>query len=74
MIHDAKVEVTCDGKGCQNSIEVSPPFVYENQWGGGGRYDCDDDTIGELAEKEGWNVKDDQQFCESCEPSDEDED
>ena len=39
MIHDAKVEVTCDGPKCYESIEIDLPFTYPDFSGNNGRYD-----------------------------------
>ena len=68
MIHDASVEVTCDGNNsdCAGSVEVSPPFVYASPSGAGGHYDCGEATINKLVEKHGWLARGDEHFCESC--------
>lgn len=66
MIHDAKVEVTCDGKGCGESIEIEPEYVYRNYSGSSGYYDTSDDAIERKLEREGWTVLDGQHYCEDC--------
>lgn len=66
MIHDARVEVTCDGKGCTESIEIQPDFVYRSVSGASGYYDCSDSAIEEKLPAEGWTAADGKHFCESC--------
>lgn len=65
MIHDAKVEVTCDGD-CGECLEVEPEYKYTNYSGGGGHYDCSDDALNEKVEREGWTVDEDKHYCENC--------
>jgi hypothetical protein len=74
MIHDAKVEVTCDGDKCMESIIVEPPFVYRGYSGDSGYYDCSDDAIEKLVIAGGWTVEDGQHFCESCRETTDDDD
>lgn len=66
MIHDAKVEVTCDGEKCRESIEVQPDYTYPNYSGKGGSYDTSDSAIERKIEEEGWEVVDGKHYCESC--------
>ena len=54
MIHDAKIEVTCDNSECGDYIIISPPYVYTDYSGDNGHYDTDDSTLNELIESEGW--------------------
>ena len=58
MIHDAKIEVTCDNDDCNESVDVSPPYVYRTLRGDDGCYDTSDDTIKrELKSAHGWEVR-----------------
>lgn len=70
MIHDAKVEVTCDGKGCRESIDVELPFTYPDYSGKGGRCDHRPAVVNKLVKREGWTVigddDDAKHFCENC--------
>lgn len=65
-IHDAKVEVTCDG--CDASLWVELPFVYADISGKSGRYDHDDRKINKKVAEEGWTINEDgdHHFCENC--------
>lgn len=74
MIHDATVEVTCDGNGCRESIVVSPEYVYNDYSGKSGHYDTKDRSLHKLIKAEGWTVVDEQTFCESCGESDDEDD
>ena len=65
MIHDAKVEVTCDG-GCGDSIEIQPQFVCPTYSGNNGYYDTSDSAIEKHLLAEDWTVQDGMHFCESC--------
>lgn len=65
-IHDATVEVTCDGKDCTCSLTVEPDFVYRDYSGKNGYYNTSDDAIGEKLEIEGWIVQDGKHPCEAC--------
>jgi hypothetical protein len=74
MIHDATVEVTCDGDDCYNSIHVQPSYVYMSYSGAGGHYDTSGRAIEEKLSDFGWTVEDGKHYCESCRPTqDEDE-
>jgi hypothetical protein len=67
MIHDAEVEVTCDGEGCRESIRVRPDYTYRDWSGHSGSYDCSDEALAKKIEDEGWLVNDGKHFCgESC--------
>lgn len=66
MIHDPKVEVTCDGKDCRESVEIQPEYVYRNMSGSSGFYDCSDSAIEDKLPKEGWTAADGKHLCESC--------
>lgn len=65
-IHDAKVEVTCDGEDCRESIFIEPSYVYTSYSGKGGHYDCSDTAIEDKLVAEGWKVADGKHFCEGC--------
>lgn len=63
MIHDAKVEVTCDGCHTE-SVQVEPEYVYANLSGAGGHYDCRDSEINrKLEDTHKWVVRDGCQYC-----------
>lgn len=67
MIHDAKVEVTCDGERCTENVFLEPEYVYQSYNGGGGHYDTRDKSLFKLLVDEGWTVTDEEKtFCESC--------
>ena len=64
MIHDAFVEVTCDGVKCNSSEWVGLEFVYTNYSGRGGHYDHDDKKIeSSLVENFEWTVVDSKHYC-----------
>lgn len=65
-IHDAQVEVTCDGDGCAESVFVTPEYVYTSYSGSGGHYDTSVRAIHEKVEAEGWTVDGEQTYCEGC--------
>lgn len=69
MIHDATVEVTCDGEGCGDNVHVSLSYVYGGLMHTDGRYDDDDEKIERTLVKEHkWIVSNGKHFCsESCE-------
>ena len=58
MIHDAQVEVTCDG--CMESVYISLPAGARNT------YLADDHTIEVALESHGWIVMDDGHYCDCC--------
>jgi len=66
MIHDAKVEVTCDGADCFESIDIQLDYVYGGIMGTDGRYNDDDDDINNKVDKQGWTVDGDEHFCSNC--------
>lgn len=66
MIHDAEIEVTCDGTGCRESTHVRPPFVYAGTLHTIGHYDHDEATVERLLKREGWTVRDGKHYCEGC--------
>lgn len=74
MIHDAKVEATCDEDGCHESVQLEPKYVYASMSGAGGHYDTSERALNSLLENEGWTVVDDKTYCESHAPEDNDED
>lgn len=70
MIHDAKVEVTCDHDGCTDNVFIEPDYVYRTMSENSGYYDTSDKAIHEKLEAEGWFVQDDKTFCQNHEPED----
>lgn len=74
MIHDAKVEVTCDGEHCMESIEVEPEFVYPDYSGKNGYYNTKDSALEKLIEQAEWQVKDGKHFCEGCQDDEPEDD
>jgi hypothetical protein len=68
VIHDARVEVTCDGDGCAVGIEIEPEFCYRDYSGRNGYYDTSDAAIERKLEHEGWFVQDGKHYCEDCKP------
>ena len=70
MIHDATVEVTCDGERCSVSIMVSPEYVYRSYSGKDGYYDTSEDALTDKITAEGWTVEDGKHYCEGCRPKD----
>ena len=67
MIHDAKVEVTCDGERCTESILIDLPYVYTSLSGSGGHYDSKKETINEAVRREGWIVTyGGNHYCQGC--------
>lgn len=66
MIHDATVEVTCDGDRCTESVMISPEYTYRTYSEHSGSYDTSDEAIERKLEAEGWAVEDGKHFCESC--------
>ena len=61
MIHDAKVEVTCDGEDCRESMFV------DLQAGARNTYLASDSIIEREVEREGWIVRDGNHYCsEEC--------
>lgn len=66
MIHDAKIEITCDGNGCAESIEVTPAVTHRSYADEDGEYDTSERAINRLVELEGWSADGDQHLCETC--------
>lgn len=67
MIHDAKVEVTCDGEHCQESIDIEPSWVYASWNENSGFYDCSESAIEKKLIAEGWDIgKNGTHLCEGC--------
>lgn len=67
MIHDAKIEVTCDTPSCNGWIEIQPQYVYGGINHTDGRYDVSDKAINkELITTYDWTVVDGKHFCERC--------
>lgn len=68
MIHDATVEVTCDGNNCGETVVIEPEFVYPDYSGKNGYYDTKDSSLEKKIKREGWSVINGQHLCESCSP------
>ena len=67
MIHDAQVEVTCDGKNCHESVYVDLEYVYGTYSGESGQYDSDEKAIEKtLTDEHDWTIQDNKHFCEDC--------
>lgn len=63
MIHDAEVEVTCDGKMCSESVLINPEYKYSDFSGNYGYYDTSTKEIEKKLVHEGWFVDKKGQFC-----------
>ncbi len=64
MIHDAHMEVTCDGDKCSSTVNVPMDFVYPDLSGKNGWYDHAEDSIeSKLAEDHEWVVIDGKHYC-----------
>ncbi len=57
MIHDAIVEVTCDGKNCRESTYIPLPAGVRNT------YIAEDSQIEHQLEREEWIVCDGSHYC-----------
>ena len=69
MIFDAKVEVTCDGQNCQESVLIEPEYTYPDYSGKGGSYDTSTEAIERKLRREGWLTEGGKQYCsEGCKP------
>jgi len=67
MIHDATVEVTCDGSDCNESVVLNPEYVYRTYNENSGCYDTSDRALHRLLQAEGWTIADGERtYCESC--------
>ncbi len=57
MLHDAHIEVTCDGDRCRSSVHIGMDFVYSDYSGKNGYYDHEADKIeAKLIEECEWVV------------------
>lgn len=64
MIHDARVEVTCDAPDCRTSEEMELRATA-----GGGYYRSDSSIENSLARHYGWVCRDGKHYCSSeCAP------
>ena len=63
MIHDAKVEVTCDARNCDGSEYVDLVWVYSDYSGNNGYYDSSDSVIEDALEDLDWVIYDGKHFC-----------
>ena len=65
MIHDACIEVSCDGPNCIRSVYVPLEFGYATYSGEKGSYrDSDADVEKTLAkQEEDWIVEDGKHYC-----------
>ena len=64
MIHDAFVEVTCDGTNCTYSINLDLDYVYFDYSGKNGGYDAEDSSLEEkLKTEHEWIVLDGKHYC-----------
>ncbi len=64
MIHDAQVEVTCDGDGCTESVYVALVWMYPDLTGKNGFWDSSDaKTEKRLVKEHDWIVRDGKHFC-----------
>ena len=69
MIHDPKIEVTCDGEGCVAITEVEPKYVYGTVFGSGGQYDCSEQAVEKAILLDNWTIVNGKHFCENCSES-----
>lgn len=64
MLHDAHIEVTCDGDKCSSTVNVSMDFCYMDYTGKNGYYDHADDKIeSKLVEDHEWIVIEGKHYC-----------
>ena len=57
MLHDAFVEVTCDGNRCHSSVYIELDFLYNDYSGKSGQYDHEDSKVeAKLIENFKWVV------------------
>lgn len=74
MIHDATVEVSCDGQRCSQSITLEPEFVYPDYSGKNGYYNTKESALEEKLVHEGWLVRDGKHYCcTDCVPEESDD-
>jgi len=63
MIHDAKVEVTCDSRNCYGSEDIDLEYKYNNYSGDSGYYDSNESDIEDKLKDLDWVVKSGKHFC-----------
>ena len=63
MIHDAKVEVTCDARCCIGSEYIDLEWKYDNYSGDTGYFDSNENDIEDKLKKLGWVVAGEHHFC-----------
>lgn len=68
MLHDATVEITCDGEDCDCYTTIGLEYRYTGYNGSGGHYVCNDSHVERKLTDEGWSVVDEEHFCEGCNP------
>jgi len=67
VIHDPKIEITCDGKNCNEYVEYEMPWVYHTYSGDSGHYGSNEADTESFLVGEEWIVKDKKHFChEGC--------
>lgn len=66
MIHDPQVEITCDAKGCKESVFIGLHYVYGGTMHTDGRYDASEPAVFKsLLSETDWTVRDGKTYCES---------
>lgn len=68
MIHDATVEVTCDGEKCMATVVIALRWMYRNMSPESGYYDASDKEVERRLVHEAWSVVDGKHYCEECVP------
>jgi len=63
MIHDAFVEVTCDGSLCWCSELINLEWKYTDYTGNNGYYDSNENDIEDKLRDLGWIVEGGKHFC-----------
>ena len=64
MIHDATVEVACDGKNCLESVFIRLHYIYRTMSESSGYYDSSDGTIeASVVDDHEWIVRDGKHYC-----------
>jgi len=64
MIHDAFVEVTCDGNKCSSTENIQLEFVYSDYGGKDGHYNHSDSKVEDmLTEDFEWIITDGKHYC-----------
>lgn len=77
MIGDAIIQVTCDHQPpCDNSIEITPEYVFNDYSGKSGHYDTSKRSLRKLIEKEDWFLAEDNAttYCDWHRPQEDDDD